>query len=222
MVTIGHNTESGRMLAGYIERVENIRVQKKQLTDDEALILADAKSNGFIPKLIRHVVKIRAMKPHDRQEAETVTDTYLHAIGMISETPLFRQVGLMSVDKASRDQVIEALKSFCPENGSITIEAGGRPVRLTRDKTGEVTASEVMETPAVATPAPPPAASGIAQRPEPPDVDPAGAEQLGREAFAENKPIVTNPFPYGDVRRARWDGGWRAASGSDGMGPGEP
>ncbi|MBN9435071.1 MAG: hypothetical protein J0I45_21775 [Bosea sp.] len=51
-----------------------------------------------------------------------------------------------------------------------------------------------------------------------PDVDLAGAEVLGAEAGKANKPVITNPFPFGDPRRAGWDLGWRKATGSDGMG----
>lgn len=52
-----------------------------------------------------------------------------------------------------------------------------------------------------------------------PDVDPDGAEALGRQAFKDNEPIIANPFPFGDGRRGRWDSGWRKESGTDGMGP---
>lgn len=218
-MSLGLNTESGQALGRFIERIESIRAQKKQASQDENLVMAEAKSAGFLPAAIRVVLKRRAMKPHDLQEADSVIQTYEHALGMAMDTPLFRQVGLMSVDKASRDEVIEALKLLVPENGSITVEAGGRPVKLTRSETGEVTATEVV-------PPPPPAPSsegsvrGVAERLPPPDVDADGAEQLGREAFGQNTPIIGNPFPFGDARRPRWDAGWRKASGGDGMGPG--
>jgi uncharacterized protein (UPF0335 family) len=146
-MTIGRNTVSGEALAGFVDRIEAIRAQKKALGADETFVLAEAKQGGFVPTAIRHVVQLRAMKPHARQEAEAIRDQYLHALGMASDMPLFRQVGLMSVDVASRESVIEALKAFVPENGSIVIEAGGRPVRLTRDKGGEVTAAEVVDPP---------------------------------------------------------------------------
>lgn len=216
-MNIGRNTESGQALEGYIARVESVRASKKDFADQETAIIAEAKSNGFVPAAIRAVLKIRAMKPHVRQEAEAILDTYLHTLGMIADTPLFRQVGLMDVDRASRDEVIEALKKFVPDNGSITVEAGGRPVRLTRDDKGEVTAVEVVERPAPTEAGA--AVSGKINRPPPPDVDAEGAEQLGRVAFKANEPIIANPFPFGDERRPKWDGGWRAESGTDGMGP---
>jgi uncharacterized protein (UPF0335 family) len=216
-LTIGRNTIAGQALSAYVERIEGVRADKKSLGELESAIVAEAKSQGFIPAALRHVVKLRAMKPQDRQEAEAIVDTYLHALGMATDTPLFRQVGLMSVDTASREEVIESLKKFVPDNGSITIDAGGgRPVKLTRDKTGEVSVKEVVETP-------PPSMSSAPASPaakaEPPNVDATGAEQLGRDAFTANQPIITNPFPFGDARRPRWDAGWRKASGTDGMGP---
>lgn len=59
-----------------------------------------------------------------------------------------------------------------------------------------------------------------AYEPEPvPDVDEGGAKQLGRDYANANRAVIDNPFPYGDARRARFDEGWREASGGDGMGP---
>lgn len=217
-MTIGRNTQSGQLLTSFVERVERIRKDRKQATADEAAVLAEAKSAGFIPKAIKELVKRRGMKPHDLQESKSIMDTYEHALGMASDTPLFRAVGLMVVDTASRDEVIESLKRFVPDNGSITVEAGGKPVKLTRDKSGEVRVEDVVP------PAPAPVAAGEGSRvraedPPPPDVDDATAEALGRQAFRENTPIVSNPFPFGDPRRARWESGWCAEGGNDGMGP---
>ena len=42
------------------------------------------------------------------------------------------------------------------------------------------------------------------------------AETLGGAAAREGKPIIDNPFPFGDARRARFDEGWRKAIESDG------
>lgn len=46
----------------------------------------------------------------------------------------------------------------------------------------------------------------------------ADAEQMGRTAARAGTPIIENPFPFGDQRRARFDEGWRKESESDGMG----
>ncbi|MFW2346385.1 DUF2312 domain-containing protein [Brevundimonas nasdae] len=223
-MNVGRNTAVGKELISIIERVESVMAAKQTMSDDIAAILAEAKFRGFVPKAIRHVIKVRAMKPHDRQESEAIISTYMHAIGEESEAPLFRHVNQMAVDIASRDQVAEAMKRFVPSNGSIIIEAGGKGVKLTRDGDGEVTSRD-LATPwpdasgARPAAAPAPKRGSGSKSTEVPETDDVGAEALGREAFKANEPVIRNPFPFGDSRRGRWDAGWRAESGTDGMGP---
>jgi len=220
-MSIGQNTIGGELLRGFVERVENLDAQIKQLQQDKGVVMAEAKAANLIPADIRYIVKKRKMKPSDRAEAEALEDMYLHAMGMAADNPLFRAVGLMKVDITARESVIEAMKSFVPANGSITVEAGGAPVRLTRDKDGNISVTEVIETPVE------PGKAGAAKRPaappkvDVPDVDSDGAIKLGRAAFKADVPIINNPFPFGDSRRAHWDKGWRIESGGDGMGPEE-
>lgn len=64
-------------------------------------------------------------------------------------------------------------------------------------------------------PWPLPKASEIGAEVEATDAD---AGLLGRQAARDGKPVIDNPFPFGDPRRARFDEGWRSESGSDGMG----
>lgn len=220
-MTIGSNNESAAQLAAFIERIERIRADKKQCVADEGAVIAEAKASGFHGGAIKAVIKIRAMKPHERQESEAILDTYLHAMGMASEPPLFRQIGLLGADIASRDSVVEAMKHLVPNEGSITVQTkDGRPVRLTRDKDGVVHVAEVEEA------KPPKPGRGASQatartdtRPEPPQATPDEAEELGRQAYKDNQPITANPFRYGHEQRGRWDAGWRKESGGDGMGP---
>jgi uncharacterized protein (UPF0335 family) len=220
MMSLGRNTVSGEALENFVVRVEGVRAEKKQLSAEEASILAEAKAAGFVPGILRAAVRVRAMKPHVWQEAEELLDMYLHALGHTAEPALHRLVGMMDRDLLARQEVIEAMKGFVPQNGSITVEAGGRPVKLTRGADGEVTAREVADAPPAAARAAPSAAPAGPKREPAPDVDAAGAEALGRQAYRDNAPIITNPFPFGDARRPRWDEGWRRESGGDGMGPG--
>lgn len=217
--TIGRNTVSGRQLQGYVERIERVREQKKQLAEDEKLVFAELKAAGFTPARVRDVLKRRAAKPADVEEAEAQLDMYLHALGMTTETPLFRSVGQMSVDLAARDEVIAAFKLLVPHEGEIIVKIGAQPVRLYRDKDGNAQAEDVADKPKPASKA----ASSLPERPrrEVPDVDAAGAKDLGKAAYRENQPITSNPFPWDDKRRSEFDAGWREASGTDGMGPGE-
>ncbi len=127
--TVGRNTVAGRALLEGIERIERIREAKKQLSEDEKLEMQTLSAAGYNTKTIRTVIQRRAMKPADLEEAQSNLDMYLHAIGMAHETPLFRAVGMMSVDLAARDEVIEAFKLLVPASGEIIVKVGAQPVR---------------------------------------------------------------------------------------------
>jgi uncharacterized protein (UPF0335 family) len=220
MNTMGRNTIGGELLRGYVERIERINEEIKALGKDKAVVMAEAKAANLIPAGVNFIVKKRKMKPSERAEAESLQDMYMHAMGMAVDNPLFRAVGLMKVDITARESVIEAMKQFVPVNGTIEVEAGGGPkVRLTRDKEGNVAVTEIVEKPAESRSPPSKGNPARAPKPDAPDVDADGAEQLGGAAFTKDVPIIDNPFPFGDPRRARWDQGWRKKSGTDGMGP---
>jgi hypothetical protein len=54
-------------------------------------VFAEAKGNGFDVKAIRQIVKLRKMDTAEREEAETVLDTYMRARGM--QPDLFDEPG---------------------------------------------------------------------------------------------------------------------------------
>lgn len=215
----GSNMVEGERLRAFVERVEQARSEKKVAADLEKAILAEAKSTGYAPKYISAIVRLRAKPPSEREEDEAMMEMYMAAVGMAREAPLFRHVEGMGVDTAARESVLEALKLLAPMDGEITIKVGSGPrMRLSRDKDG-VRIEEVPDIP-VANPAPAekrPSAS----RPgaEAPDCSPAEAFDLGREARRDDEPVIANPFAWDDPRRRRWDEGWRAEDGGDGMGP---
>lgn len=218
-MSIGKNTIEGTKLLGIVTEVERLRSQKKELSEQESAIMAAAKADGFSPPGIRYLVKVREMKPHDRQEAEAIRDSYLHAIGMDEEPPMFRLLGAMFEDAAGREKLIEKFKEIAPQEGDIILRMGGEPIRLFRDKTGAVHVEPFVER--KSEPKAPPSGFSSREKPPVPDVDDAGAHELGRQYARDNKAVIENPFPFGDTRRARFDEGWRKENGGDGMGPGE-
>lgn len=65
-----------------IERVERLEEEKKGLSDDIRDVYAEAKAVGYDSKIMRKVIALRAMKPNDRREMETVLETYKAALGL--------------------------------------------------------------------------------------------------------------------------------------------
>lgn len=73
---------AGERLRAFIQRIEKLEEEKKALSDDIREVFAEAKGNGFDPKIMRHVLRIRRMDTADRQEEEALLETYLAALGM--------------------------------------------------------------------------------------------------------------------------------------------
>lgn len=81
----GHNATiyAKEQLKAIIERVERLEQEKKTIADDIKDIYAEAKGNGFDVKALKTIVKIRKQDANERQEQETILETYMLALGMI-------------------------------------------------------------------------------------------------------------------------------------------
>lgn len=66
----------------FIERIERLEEDKRGVMDDIKDVYSEAKSRGFDAKIMRQIIKLRAMEKHERQEWEAVLDTYIAALGM--------------------------------------------------------------------------------------------------------------------------------------------
>ncbi len=73
--------DSGR-LTSYFDRIERLEEEVKGLRGDIREIFAEAKGNGFDPKVMRNVLQLRRMNPADRAESEFLLDAYKQALGM--------------------------------------------------------------------------------------------------------------------------------------------
>jgi uncharacterized protein (UPF0335 family) len=130
-------SESVAALKSYLDRVERLETERGELGDEIRAIYAEAKAEGFAPKAIRAIIKRRRAKnPAQLDDDDTVLDTYMHAVGMIPESPLAAAVSRLAVDVLARDQVVEALQQMVPRNGEIIAHVGGDPVRIWRDDDG--------------------------------------------------------------------------------------
>jgi uncharacterized protein (UPF0335 family) len=72
-------------LKSIIGRVEKLEEEKINISADIREVFAEAKGNGFDVKAIRTIIRMRKMDASEREEQETILDTYLHALGMIPE-----------------------------------------------------------------------------------------------------------------------------------------
>jgi uncharacterized protein (UPF0335 family) len=70
-------------LRSFIERVENLEEEKRAVQEQIKEVLAEAKGEGFDIKIIRKILQLRRMKPHDRAEQDELLEVYMTALGMV-------------------------------------------------------------------------------------------------------------------------------------------
>ncbi len=74
---------AGEALKSFVERIERLEEEKRALSEDIKEVYAEAKGNGFEPKIIRQIVKIRKMDKDQRDEEESLLELYMRALGMM-------------------------------------------------------------------------------------------------------------------------------------------
>jgi uncharacterized protein (UPF0335 family) len=74
---------SARRLHSFIERVERLEGEKKDLAGDIREVYGEAKSTGFDTKVMRDIVKRRAKGKADIEEYDALLATYETAIDSI-------------------------------------------------------------------------------------------------------------------------------------------
>jgi uncharacterized protein (UPF0335 family) len=79
---MGHNLVAGDELNLLFERIENMEAQKKEIAEDIKDVFAEGKSRGYDVKIMRQVLRLRALDPDKRQEERYLVDAYASAIGL--------------------------------------------------------------------------------------------------------------------------------------------
>jgi uncharacterized protein (UPF0335 family) len=67
-------------LEQFVERLENLDEQKAGIMEDISNTMAEAKGEGFDVKILRQVLRVRKMKPEERNEQEELLHLYLSAL----------------------------------------------------------------------------------------------------------------------------------------------
>ena len=70
-------------LTQFIERIERLEEEKRALMADIRDVYTEAKGTGFEPKIMRQLVKMRAMDRELLQEQDELLKTYRAAVGLV-------------------------------------------------------------------------------------------------------------------------------------------
>ncbi|MFK5998834.1 MAG: DUF2312 domain-containing protein [Rhodobacterales bacterium] len=69
-------------LRSFIERIERLDAEKKDIADQQKEVLAEAKSRGYDTKIMRKLVTMRKKDPQEISEEEAILELYREALGM--------------------------------------------------------------------------------------------------------------------------------------------
>lgn len=176
-------------LEGYIERLERLLEERAGLNEDMAEIYQEAKDAGFVPKLMREIIRERAMEPDARVERENMLNLYRNQLGMLADLPL---------GEAAMKSAAEAPL------------AGRGSGKGKRGKQAEAAADAVDEG-AEGLADPTPITSGR-KKAAPRATGTGHSHGAGAEAAEKGRPRDENPHPDGSISHAEWDAGWTSVA----------
>lgn len=69
-------------LRQFIERLERLDAEKKDIAEQSKEVMAEAKSRGYDTKILRKIIGLRKREANDIAEEEAVLEMYKEALGM--------------------------------------------------------------------------------------------------------------------------------------------
>ena len=82
MSVIPGSGAGAEQLTQLIERIERLEEEKRALVADIKDVYAEAKANGFEPKIMRQIVRLRSMDRDLLSEQDALLDSYRDALGL--------------------------------------------------------------------------------------------------------------------------------------------
>jgi uncharacterized protein (UPF0335 family) len=73
---------AGEQLPAFIERIERLEEEKKDVQEQIKEVLSEAKGVGFDTRIMRQLLRLRKLRDADRSEQEELLEIYKTAIGM--------------------------------------------------------------------------------------------------------------------------------------------
>ncbi|MDC6454586.1 DUF2312 domain-containing protein [Planktomarina temperata] len=69
-------------LRQFIERIERLDAEKKDLAEQQKEVIAEAKGRGYDTKVMRKLITLRKRDQNDIAEEEAILEMYKEALGM--------------------------------------------------------------------------------------------------------------------------------------------
>jgi uncharacterized protein (UPF0335 family) len=79
---------AGARIRSFVERVEQLDTELQEISEQKKEVFAEAKGEGFDVKIIKEIIKIRKQDQDERDEHESLLDTYMRAMETAAPEPV--------------------------------------------------------------------------------------------------------------------------------------
>ncbi|WP_257168365.1 DUF2312 domain-containing protein [Bradyrhizobium sp. SRS-191] len=77
----------GARIRSFVERIEHLDGELAELNEQKKEVFAEAKGEGFDVKILKEIIKLRKQDQDERDEHETLLDTYMRAMEAAEAQP---------------------------------------------------------------------------------------------------------------------------------------
>jgi len=70
----------GNRIRSFVERIEQVENEIKELNEAKKEIFSEAKGEGFDVKILKEIIKLRKEDKNERDERESLLDLYMRAM----------------------------------------------------------------------------------------------------------------------------------------------
>jgi uncharacterized protein (UPF0335 family) len=78
----------GNRIRSFVERIEQIENEIKELNEAKKDVFSEAKDEGFDVKILKEIIKLRKQDQDERDEHDSLLDVYMRAMDEGSPTPV--------------------------------------------------------------------------------------------------------------------------------------
>ena len=78
----------GNRIRSFVERIEQIENEIKDLNEAKKDVFSEAKGEGFDVKILKEIIKLRRQDQDERDEHESLLDVYMRAMDEAGSAPV--------------------------------------------------------------------------------------------------------------------------------------
>ena len=78
----------GNRIRSFVERIEQIENEIKELNEAKKEIFSEAKGEGFDVKILKEIIKLRKQDQDERDEYDSLLDVYMRAMDEADPAPV--------------------------------------------------------------------------------------------------------------------------------------